>query len=85
MKSYGKNKLSYVVIEKMNGRIELQVHHHNRSFREILRQNTGNSRYFLEHRDTYRRGHKRAQHWLAQVIDDYRSYFIANQVDITFH
>lgn len=85
MKEYGIQNTSYRIIEKPNGRIELQVHHGNQDVRDRLKRHARNPRYFLEHLETYRKDHARAWYWLAQVIDDYYNDFASNLVDITFH
>ena len=85
MKDYGIKRLSYRVIEKPDGWINLQVHHENKEVRKLIQRNKANPRYFLNHMSSYRRDNLRAKQWLSSVIEDYRDAFALNKVDITFH
>ena len=83
-KTYGKRIKSYEVVKKKNGCIELLVYHKNEEIREYLKRHENKPQYFLERRDQYMKNNLTAKKWLAQVIDDYRSYFEKGQVKVVF-
>lgn len=82
-KKYGKNKDIYRVVEKGDC-IELYVCHDNKQVKKTLQKYKNDPRYLLNYYDTYSHSFISAEKWLAKVIDDYRSYFEQNKVQIIF-
>ncbi len=82
---YGERKTLFAVAEMPNGRIEVRVYHTNRSQRAVIKAHNANSRFFIEHYDSYLRSKIRAKYWIARVVADYRTYFESNRVDFSLH
>jgi hypothetical protein len=83
-KRYGKNKILYSLLEKPDGRLEVLVRHDNIAECRVIQANRRNSRYFLEHFDTYKDSSIRAKYWMAMIVSEYRSHFAASRVDFVF-
>jgi hypothetical protein len=84
-KSYGKNRISYVVTERKrrsNGRIEIFVFHENKDVRQNIRNSS--PRQLLRRYDALQRSPIVAQKWLAKVMEGYWSFFEQDLVDFTF-
>ena len=77
---YGGNKDSYGVIEKTDGRITISVYHENKKWRERIRTNKANPRYFLRYLG-FSGSNPRAKYWLAKVVNDYTYRFTTRSVD----
>ncbi len=80
---YGERKTLFAVVETPNGRIEVRVYHANRSQRAVIKAHNANSRFFIEHYDSYLRSKIRAKYWLARIVSDYRTYFESKRVDFS--
>jgi hypothetical protein len=82
-KSYGERARSYMVNPSSKpGWIRLYVCHRNETVRDMLRSHQNNPQFFVEHLETYKKGHFRAYAWLANVIEDYMEFWVAGRVEI---
>ncbi len=77
---FGGIKLSFGVVQKADGRIEVRVYHANKGVRGEIALNKSNPSYFLSYL-SFSYDNPRAKYWLAQVVKAYRSYFANNLVD----
>ena len=80
VKTYGGIKDAYVVTK----RIQVRVCHDNQDMRALINEHKGDPQYFLTCRDAFFESPTRAKKWLADVIDDYREYFVQGLVDFVF-
>jgi len=81
-KHYGARKLSYGVVEKANGRIEVRVYHRNATMRRRLENSIENPSCLLRRYDAYSHSNISAEKWLSHVMADYTGHFLRNVVDI---
>ena len=82
--TYGTKNKSYEVVERKNGWIDLLVYHKNKEIREYLNRHKKEPQYFLERVGQYMKNNITAKKWLAQVINDYCSYFKKGRVKFVF-
>ncbi|HNB50454.1 MAG TPA: hypothetical protein PK530_00845 [Anaerolineales bacterium] len=84
-KSFGKNKILYLVKCKDQTRIELHIHHDNQETTKTLRAAQGAPCSLLTRFDAFSHSNTSAEYWLSEVMKDYRSFFERNAVDFLFH
>ena len=84
-KSYGKNKISYVVTKRDvqdKGQIQVFVFHDNENMRNVLKETIPHQ--LLKRYDAFQRSTIVAENWLAKVMNDYRKYFKTDRVDFIY-
>jgi hypothetical protein len=80
IKEYGINKVSYRVIEKLDGSIEVQVCNDNNRVRKTIADHCADIKYFLLHFSKHGMDDSRARYWLVELVNDYRTQFERGQV-----
>jgi len=83
-KDYGKRKILYRVKILPDRWIEMEVLHHNKSVRSLLKRYKDNPSGLLNFLPYYEKGDPRALYWLAKVMRDFEDSFRKDRVKIVF-
>jgi len=79
-KEYGGEEVLYRASLNPDGVLEVQVLHSNKSVRNLIDSHQEEPDYFLTNLDKFSGHQQAARNWLAEVVEDNRSYFEENRV-----